>query len=107
MPLPEIEQQITTLVVRRFIEANTPTIRREIVVKFKPHGLDALHRMVTVNVLRSLDSGQLIPNVVAFSLCGRKESELQAKTSFEMVLPALQHLYESTRVAKEFSLRVR
>jgi hypothetical protein len=96
MPLPEIEQQMTTFVVRRFIEGNTPTERKEIVLKFRPHGTDAIHRLVTVNVLRSLDSGMLIPNVVAFSLCGRRESQLQAKSSFEMVVPVLQKLYETT-----------
>jgi hypothetical protein len=94
MPLPEIEREITTLVVRRFADANVPTTRKEIMVTFKPHGPDALHRLVAFSVLRQLESDQVIPNVIAFHLCGFTESRLQAKSAFEMVVPVLQRMYE-------------
>jgi TIR domain-containing protein len=93
MDLPTIEKQITTLAVRRFIESYTPTKYKEIDVQFQPRGVDAVHRLVGINVLRELDNEKLIPKVVAFSLCGRRESQLQAKSSFEMVVPFLQRLY--------------
>jgi hypothetical protein len=95
MDLPDIEKRITTLVVRRFIESYRPTNHKEADVQFKPHGVDAVHRLVAINILRELDNEKLIPKIVAFSLCGRRESQLQAKSSFEMVIPFLQRLYET------------
>jgi predicted nucleotide-binding protein len=96
MHLPDTEQKITTLVVRRFAEARMPTTRKEIVVNFKPHGPDTIHRLLAVNVLRTLEPDQLIPSVVAFHLCGWTDARHKAKSSFEMVASVLQRIYEIT-----------
>jgi len=96
MDLPTIEKDITVLVVRRFIEAYAPTNQKEIFVQFKPHGVGAVHRLIGINVLRDVDNERVIPKPVAFSMCGRRESQLQAKSAFEMVIPYLQRLYENT-----------
>src|SRR6266853_2774341 len=96
MHLPDTEQKITTLVVRRFAEAQMPTTKKEILVQFKPHGPDAIHRLLSVNVLRAFEPDQLIPEVVAFHLCGWTDARYKAKSSFEMVVPVLQRMYETT-----------
>jgi hypothetical protein len=72
-----------------------PTARKEILKRFKPHGPDAIHRLLSVNVLRALESDLLIPEVVAFHLCGWTDARHKARSSFEMVVPVLQHIYET------------
>jgi predicted nucleotide-binding protein len=96
MALSDVERTITNNVVERFLNLGQSTPRRHLVVKFKPHGSEAVHRLTKCNVLRQLESEELIPNAIAFHYCGNQAALNLAKTSVEVVVPALQHLYETT-----------
>jgi predicted nucleotide-binding protein len=96
MDLPSVDREITKVVAQSFMNLNLSTPRRELVVRFKPHGSDGVHRLVKCNVLRQLDSEELLPNAIAFHYCGDKDALDFAKTSVEIVIPVLQHLFETT-----------
>jgi hypothetical protein len=96
MALSDVERSITSIVVERFLNLNQPTPKKHLVLKFKPHGTEAVHRLVRYNVLRQLHSEELIPNAIAFHYCGDPAALSFAKSSVEVVIPVLQHLYEIT-----------
>ena len=90
-----MDREITNTVVQRFLNLHLSTPRRELVIKFRPHGSDAALRLVTSNVLRQLDAEELIPNAIAFHYCGNKDALDFARTSVGIIIPVLQNLFET------------
>ena len=79
MTLSEVERDITNVVVQRFLSQDQATPRRELALKFKPRGTDAILRLVRLNVLRREPFEQFLPNAIAFHSPGHQRSRGKEK----------------------------
>lgn len=97
MPLSEVETQIVTDVLRRFLTERKPTPRKPLVTKFK--NPDMLTRLTEHMVLRA-DTNRLsfLPMTLAFHYCADEDTLRVAKQSVEIVVQALQELFSEATV---------
>lgn len=92
MTLTEIEKQIATDVLNRFLSDKKPTARKPLSTKFKdPY---ALNLLVERSVLRANNQNNLfLPMVVAFHFCADETTLRVARKSVSVVVNALQDLF--------------
>lgn len=104
MPLTDVERVITNTVAQRFLEQES-TPRKELVLKFKPHGSNAVDRLVRLNILyqREQNREELLPHAIAFHYCGEHNTVHLAQSSLEQLIPALQRLYEDVGMERKLS----
>jgi pyrimidine deaminase RibD-like protein len=102
MPLNDIERAITLVVVGRFMNSKDATKRKDLVTQFKsPQSVD---RLIKVGVLKMLDNdGNLIPSALGVVCSDDADSVTRAKSSVEIVLQALQNIYEVTPPRKQIT----
>jgi hypothetical protein len=93
MPLTEVETQIVTEVLHRFLTEGKPTPRKPLVTKFE--NPDLLTRLTEGMVLRA-DTNRLsfLPMTLAFHYCADEDTLRIAKSSVEVVVRTLQELYK-------------
>jgi pyrimidine deaminase RibD-like protein len=96
MPLTETEAKMMNLVVGKFIKSKETTKRKDLVTRFKSY--EAIDRLISSGALRNFDNdgSELIPTVLGVECSGDADSVKQARSSLELVLQALQNLYEVT-----------
>lgn len=93
MPLSEIENQIVTEVLNRFLTEWKPTPRKPLVTKFE--NPDLLTRLTEGMVLRTNNErNSFLPMPLAFHYCADEATLRIAKTSVEVVVRTLQELYK-------------
>src|SRR5260370_10987874 len=102
MSITEVEREMTKAVVTRFLNQKEPTARIPLVKKFKEP--DALDRLVRCGILRSNDNVQFFPTALAFHYCEEEAVRNLARESLQIVLHALQHLFETDEEEKEYTL---
>lgn len=93
MPLSDTERQITTAVLRQYLDTHKPTPHKLLVVGFKsPHSLEQL---VSKGVLKPIGNGEAyLPRVLAFHYGGDAETLEKAKTAVTTVVYVLRNLFE-------------
>src|SRR5260370_7625001 len=102
MSITEVEREMTKAVVTRFLNQKEPTARIPLVKKFKEP--DALDRLVRCGILRSNDNVQFFPTALPFHYCEEEAVRNLARESLQIVLHALQHLFETDEQQKEYPL---
>lgn len=97
MPLTEIEKQITTEVLNRFLADKKPTARRPLSTKFEDP--NALNGLVERSVLRvNSDRSLFLPMVLAFHHCADEAALQRARKSLSVVVRAMQELFRDASV---------
>src|SRR5271170_6379280 len=95
MPLSDIERAITLAVVGNFMNSKESTKRKDLVTRFKSP--QSVNRLISVGVLRVLDNeGNLAPTALGVEFSEDRDSVTRAKAALEIVLQALQHIYDVT-----------
>lgn len=90
------------LVVDRFTRSNESTNRKDLVTKFK--SFDAVNRLFSAGALRRLDNDEnLAPTSLGVEYANDSDSTSRAKMSLEIVLHALQSLYDVTPARKRIT----
>ncbi len=102
MPLSDIERAMTLVVVGNFMNLKESTKRKDLVTKFKsPQSVD---RLINVGVLRVLDNeGNLAPSALGVEYSEDPDSVTRAKAALEIVLQALQNIYDVTPARKQIT----
>jgi pyrimidine deaminase RibD-like protein len=102
MQLNDAETKIVNEVVNGFIYKNEPTKRRNLIVKFRsPETVD---RLINLNILKALDNDDNIaPWACGVEFAADKEAVTRAKASLEVVLQALQELFDVTPTGKQIT----
>jgi hypothetical protein len=94
MSVNEIDADILSYVVARFVDLRVSTSRRDLIVKFK--NADALLSLNNRMVLRRKNAGNVeeyLPTAAAFQLSGKARFRETAKLGVTVVLHALQNMY--------------
>jgi hypothetical protein len=107
MTLSQIETKMIKVVVGKFMKCGEPTNRKELVTRFAPvkAPVEAVDRLVSVGALRKLDDdNNLAPLCLGIQYAGNFDFLEQAKTSLEITLYVLQHLYEINPRRKQLTL---
>src|SRR5947209_5406756 len=92
MPLAGVELEMLKTVVHRFLTMKESTPRKLLVRRFKDP--DALDHLVRSAVLKTHDTENFLPMVLAFEHCGDPDIQHFAKKSVEVVMHVLQHLLD-------------
>ena len=92
VPLTETEREITKIVLDRFLNLRESTPRKPLVVKSRAP--EALERLVRCSILKTVDNEAFLPMALAFHYCGDANALRLAKKSVEVVVHALQNLFE-------------
>jgi pyrimidine deaminase RibD-like protein len=102
MPLSDIERAITLAVVGNFMNSKESTKRKDLVTRFKSP--QSVNRLISVGVLRVLDNeGNLAPTALGVEFSEDRDSVTRAKAALEIVLQALQHIYDVTPARKQIT----
>jgi pyrimidine deaminase RibD-like protein len=102
MPLSDIERAITLVVVGNFMNSKESTKRKDLVTRFKSP--QSVNRLISVGVLRVLDNeGNLAPTTLGVEFSEDRDSVTRAKAALEIVLQALQHIYDVTPARKQIT----
>lgn len=95
MPFSGTELEMIRMVVSRFINSKEFTHRKELVTKFR--SFEAVDRLIKVGVLTDLDKyGMLAPTAFGVECSEDPDSVTKARSSLEIVMQALQNLYDVT-----------
>lgn len=95
MPFSDTELEMMRMVVSRFINSKEFTHRKELVTKFR--SFDAVDRLIKVGVLADLDKyGTLAPTAFGVECSEDPDCVTKARSSVEIVMRALQNLYDVT-----------
>src|SRR5215472_7849587 len=101
MEIGDVEREVISIIVTRFVRQGESTGRKELLVKFKQP--DVLDRLTNCSFIRAGDGASLLPMVLAFEYCGDPDMTRRARQSLEILLHALQNLFEVELEKSEFS----
>ena len=94
MLLTQIESEITSKVVDRFLSCREATSRKSMVDEFQDP--DAIDVLVRYSILKQNDDQrQYLPRVLAFHCSGHAKVRFRARTSFQLVLRVLKRLHKT------------
>ncbi|HVS89758.1 MAG TPA: protein kinase [Candidatus Acidoferrum sp.] len=93
MPLKDadVERQITTVVVRRFLVDKEPAQRLSVARDFR--NIDALPHLANMGVLKTNNGDDYFPTALAFHYCGVAQYQHLAREAVEIVVSVLQDLF--------------
>jgi hypothetical protein len=98
MPLTVVEREIVTVVVHRFLGTKESTSRFLLIKRVK--NPDLVDNLVPV-ILKTGDGENLWPGVLAFECCGDPDALRLARKAAEIVIHALQNLFEDRESEKK------
>jgi pyrimidine deaminase RibD-like protein len=102
MPLSDTETKIVKTVVLRFMNLKESTKRKDLVTQFRSP--QAVNRLINAGILKSLDNDtNVAPWAFGVECSEDSDSVKRAKSSLEIVLQALQNLYEVTPAGKQIT----
>ena len=95
MPLNKTELKIIRTVVDRFINSGNSTKRKDLVTKFRSP--EAVDRLILAGTLRPVSNyGTVVPSALGVECSEVPDSIKKSRLSAEVVLQALQNLYDIT-----------
>jgi hypothetical protein len=102
MTISETEAKMIRIVVDRFVNLKECTNRKSLVTQFKSYV--EVDQLIRFAMLSAVDNdGNLAPRSLGFEFSGNPDALKQAKQSVEIVLQALQNLYEVTPPRKQIT----
>ena len=100
MHLSNIQIEILSSVIRTFMDDNSHTRRKELVVKYRDSTI--IDGLINLRFLKELDNERnLAPWTYAIELVADAETKMRAKAGLEITVRALQQIYEVTPERKQ------